>query len=1227
MENKICIVTGWKLSIIAALLSVKENSMKKIQFILIVFLILALSAVLVTPVLADDGQPPVETPEVVTEAEEESTLAQVTDESQQEEPVAEEVSTVSELLDSAPPETEVIILDENGETLPLASQEASEVVASSDPIWCPAGVAVPVSGGAGCSPSFTGMTGLIGWLNVNNPNMAGTIWIEKTYDSSTAVGDGAATSFTLDGTTLSNMANFALMLKGGWNGLGTGTVDTSDDSNFREDSFNIINWKGNITINDIAIYNATTNPNENAALHVETEGSITLNRVDVRFNDGALAGASLYNDFPGKSGLVTINNSLFSNNAYGGARIESTGAVTIKDSAFDYNSSSTSGAGLSIDNRGDTTPSPVTITGSSAILNGDNGFEVYSNGVVTLKDVIASLNLGSGAVIDTASNAAGTANVVLGNTNTFENNGQYGLSVLTNSSITIKHIVANGNELDNALLDNNLADTNVLIKPITINGSGIFNGSTGGSGLLIISNGAVTLNNITAGNNRLSGATIYTDTGILNNSSVTLKGTNTFNNNTAAGGIYGLYITADGNISVSNVTANSNGGGGVRLDNDFPPSGKSPSVTVLGFLTALNNNTRGLNIVSDGVISITNITASGNGLYGAYIENDGAPTPKAVKIIGTNIFNNNEDASGLEIHSLGAVTLNNVTANNNGHATNDSAGDGVNITNTGGDAGNMAVTLVGYGVFNENDGSGLEIFSDGAVTTNNLTASDNGAFGVLVLNLTAASSAVSMKGVNFFNGNGTTGLDVRSDGAVTLSKATANANGIGIWIRNTAALSAPVTLSGFVTTNNNTIGTLVSSNGVITVANSTAIGNGRGMELNNSAAATPKAVVLTGNNYFENNLLIGLNISSDGAIITNNVTALENGLSGSDGFQGVSLTNNYDPAAQQPVTMNGYNIFNGNGLHGLEIYSYGVVTLNNVTALDNGQFVNDVDGSGVVVNNQTGATAARGVVLRGTNVFNGSDAVGLSILTAGSITLSNITAYGNDSQGVYLNNDSPLIDANILVSGYGVFDGNGSIGLYIQGSSGTFSGTNITAINNGGTGLYADIIGLTKPQDFILKGNNTFNANTNTGLYVRTDGNITVNNVNANNNSAIGAYLDNYTHWFAGTFPTFGSITQTGFGSFNNNAGNTGLHVLTNGNISLMRITANYNGNSTGEDGIHVDANGDVTLVCAVAIGNFEDGLQAIVDGNLTIKGLVSSLNGDDQDLAVNGTTKITACP
>jgi hypothetical protein len=214
-----------------------------------VLMVLTMSAMWTVPVLADDEappppetqevvpppdtgtspelplvEPPTEEPAVVTEevppteaapaeaiptespvTEETSTEASTeetstVEESLSETPVLEEVAVEDlvlqeeapgEVLAQVPNGTEVVVVNETGQVVPLVSTEAAEILVTGDPIWCPATVLTPVSGGSGCSPAFASMQEVITYLTNNPKNQAGVIWIAKEYDSS--VNDPTAT--------------------------------------------------------------------------------------------------------------------------------------------------------------------------------------------------------------------------------------------------------------------------------------------------------------------------------------------------------------------------------------------------------------------------------------------------------------------------------------------------------------------------------------------------------------------------------------------------------------------------------------------------------------------------------------------------------------------------------------------------------------------------------------------------------------------------------------------------------------------------------------------------------------------------------------------------------------------------------------------------------------------------------------------------------------------------
>ncbi len=117
---------------------------------------------------ADDVEPP------ATEAVKNEEQAAAPDE---EKPAVEEPISVPEILEQLPAGTELVALNEAGDVEPLASEAAAQIIATSDPMWCPDGV---TPGGAGCTSSFADFASLITALTLmpHQPPLyiAATVW-------------------------------------------------------------------------------------------------------------------------------------------------------------------------------------------------------------------------------------------------------------------------------------------------------------------------------------------------------------------------------------------------------------------------------------------------------------------------------------------------------------------------------------------------------------------------------------------------------------------------------------------------------------------------------------------------------------------------------------------------------------------------------------------------------------------------------------------------------------------------------------------------------------------------------------------------------------------------------------------------------------------------------------------------------------------------------------------
>jgi hypothetical protein len=1165
-------------------------------------------------------------------------------ESPVEEPPAEEAETEvwpeetgAEVLAQVPEGTEVVVVDANGENLPLAAEEAAEVLDSADPIWCPATVKVPVSGASGCTPSFSSFQALIDHLIANPQSVNGVIWVEKTYDSYIPSDplnpDNPYSVFTLDGSNpdLTTMSNYTLTIKGGWNGCNptcVGTVTTTDPSEFNA-RLQILNWHNDVTISDILV----TGTSGGTALTVTTTGKVTLTRVKVNDNSGA--GASVNN--AGGSGDVAITSAEFQNNAGGrGLTVYSSGTITLSTVLANGNN----GVGALLNNNSAATAKNVSLSGGTFDFNDNsgNGLEVWSKGTISLTNVMAAGNFGNGAELRNNADITSTAGITLTGTNIFSENTLNGLLAFSNGTITANNLVAIANAgMYGVQLDNTTATS---AKAVTLTGFNEFKYNH--IGLDVKSNGAITLSNVTATNNFAgNGVTLRNDYESYG-ANVTLTGTNIFNDNYNSG----LAIFTKGIVTLNNIKAERNAfaggtplGYGVYIENHNASAARA---VVIGGVNEINGNAlTGLYILSRGAVTLTRITAASNGGDGVFMQNTagGTAVPQNIVLNGPNQFMNNL-ANGLYISTYGSITSAYLTASGND-------GYGAYLVNN---AGTLArnIALNKTNVFTGNDLTGLKIETRGTITIYNITASENGEYGAFLDNRfpgNTAPQAVTLSGINAFSGNGFSGLEVATYGTVTMTSVSANNNGqdhvagkgYGVFVDNyqtNATYQKPVTLTGTNTFSGNyETGLLIDSFGVITVSGVTSTDNGAGLSgygayLHNDHIGSVGSITLKGTNWFSGNAWNGLYVRSNGTIVLYSVTSMDNAVAGppgntwevvvdnngslagkavtitgvnkisgkqglyvvsrgaitvsnltaSDNTEGLgaylkNLASGY--ASPQNITLSGVNTFSNNWLTGLLAESYGVITLTNVTASNNG--VSGTEGYGVFADNyHPDSLYARGVTLSGVSAFNGNFNDGLYVESLGAIKINSITAKSNNGCGAFIRNQwGGLSNGGIALTGTNLFEGNGLYGLYAA-SHGSITLYSITAKGNNSGGAYVYADGLLLPQKVTVSGTNVFNENgdflalTGIGLQVFADGLITISNVTASWNAGIGAYLDTDTYSTAAS-----GITMTGVNSFIEN-NDDGLYFAASGNVSLTKVTSDGNGG----DGIEGYSDGNITLAC-----------------------------------------------
>lgn len=738
--------------------------------LLVIVAVVANSAIRTTTVRADDGttdptstesapsptvseeQPTAPVTEAAANdatpvASEESSAAPTVEENVVSTPTADEVVSVPEVIDQLPAGTDVVVVNQDGTVEPLATETASQIIQNGDPMWCPEG-ATP--GDAGCTSSFSDFASLIAALTTDAASATpvytsnGVIWVQDTYNGN----DNSQIIF--DGSTLTNINNHNLTIQGGWSGgnntniTGTSLVDVS---------MVFANWNGNLTINNL---NIASGDNAGFGISIQNTGNTSLNDVSVSnttansygFGDGAIVDST---------GNVDVTNSSFNNNAGNGLTVASGGTISLD--TVSASSNTLTGASLDSCNYGSglcAGNGVVTVTSSTSNLfnnNGFNGLVIDAGGGINMDNVQANTNGLTGALL-TSADDNGTGNVVIDQSEFNGNSNGTGVDILTDSNISLTNVDALSNNTG-AILDSTHGT-----GTITVNNSNFGTSASTGNewtGLHVASSSSIDLTNVIASYNGNNGAYLNAEGNITITSS-------TFDNNVnvSSPADPGVYANSNsGNISLTNVNANNNKyGAGVSLS-----TSGSGTVSVTGG-TFNSNGSFGVQAqTGNGVITLDGVTASLNGIKGAYLNScDG------------NIFVNNsafvENGSyGIYAGTSGGnINLDQVTVTGDNGVDDGAVGED-DLTDYGAklvtDTGNV---FVSDSSFNLNTEIGLWVITGGQVDLVNVTADQNGGNGVEVYSVstakpmcsdeTAKDITVNVDGGTFTN-NGGYGLMVK----------------------------------------------------------------------------------------------------------------------------------------------------------------------------------------------------------------------------------------------------------------------------------------------------------------------------------------------------------------------------------------------------------------------------------------------------------------------------------
>jgi len=685
----------------------------------------------------------------------------------------------------------------------------------------------------------------------------------------------------------------------------------------------------------------------------------------------------------------------------------------------------------------------------------------------------------------------------------------------------------------------------------------------------------------------------------------------------------------------------------------------------------------GLTLYSQGDIDLSNVEVT-NSQNGADVNAGGNVTVKnskfnnngsgvAMDINGTNIAVNSEaTGSGLYINGGGAVTLQDVEANNNQlFGANITAAQTVTVTN-GFFNGNVSYAFPPTGSW-EHYGYGLQVVTTQNIVLDNVNANGNQLFGA---NLDGSSVAITN---GSFNDNGSLfdedpvgyGLKITSSGNVTLLSVAAN---------NNELFGADIEAGGSVDIQQS----FFNGNSSFEYVANEKVYNGYGLKVVTIADIVLRVVSADGNSLlgahlegsdiavressFSNNgsgsgldvigkglEIVGITDPSfgNGNVALRDVVADNNQLFGANiqttGDVAIAGINSFSGHITYVYDSNTGNVLSISGGYGLQVVATGNIALRGITANGNYRYGASLDGFDVAVSDSIFSN-------NGSGVLTLPAGFGVKINSKGSVAINNIEANLNQLFGADI---VAVGDVSILT---GFFSGNQSVavdpcnGLTFYGYGLTvYSGTGDVTLD-GVEANFNNLWGGSLDGLSVFVVNSKFNNNVSdstqfiddTGLIINSRGDfVFLNNVEAKENRLIGA-----------TITAVGDVYITN-STFTGNAGITclqswcppgsevyhgyGLNVVTPGLISLDFVTAsdnnlfgahlegstvsvsnssfNNNGTGTGNTplgrGLEIVSGGPVTLSLIEANNNqlFGANVQAVGDVTVTASDFVGNFH------------------
>ncbi len=1125
------------------------------------------------------------------------------------EPASEEPTALQEVVETVA-ENGLTLTNPEGESVPLVSQEAEELLVDVDPFFTVGSTTYNFTA-ADCNPDVAGnqacgnpLQAAINYLESHDtliPNdrmihiegatlsIPGNVTITGSNLAANQlqglVGAGSSSSGVAVPTVLNFASGFYMNILGIPNAF---TLQGMDITGIYGGTglVNINGVNGNLTLTDVSIENNVNNSSSYGLYVTGVGGSITANKLVVSDNDSK--GAYFENN-AGSSG-VTIRNSEFNRNGAGatvnngnGLEISTKGPVLLEY----VSSSSNNGFGASIsgqsslvvknavfsnniatDADGIVTTPPYTLTSIvmenvTADGNADRGLNLYANGAITLTNIHAS-------------GSAGSYGIYLNNCN------QSGGSCQTTraGNITVTNLVASENYNSNLVMvaRNNITLTNIetmyssngygliaynwYTPGGTITATNIRSMTNDGKGVSFYATSHITVNNVIATDNHDAGGWFESKTG-----TVTIKGTSSTWSDFSHSGGTGLFIDTPGSVILNYVRVNQVTGDGVGIQINQRDTDHVSGSTSLTQVEASNNAGNGISHQSDGPVTLNTITAIHNGYNNVSIQNAWTDLLKAYNVSITNgTFNEAQSVAGtagygLHILSVGNVTLNNVTAltnQNHGVKIGDMGNPDPAVTGDDIRAKTVTVTNSGgrYNYFSANLDDGLYVFAT-HINLSYVNASSNGLSGMVVV----GSGNFTGKNLST-NSNGLEGLYVEILGSASITSIVADNNGSdGVRIDNRVPEGSqvkPITLTTVNASSNDSRGMWLSSNGQITLTNVTANSNDEGNALfgiQNETWSTGGVTIKTSgsyrNSFSASSTGFGISIPySYAAVSISNADINYN----QDGGLDITLINKVGAG----LTLNNLALIGNH--HGVYAITKGPIVFNNSTVSDHTS--NVVDGEyGANLSNTGDVTKQYNITFSNTT-FDNNETYNLNITSTGSVVLTNVSATNSsEGYGVTISTmpGSGLGSVTIKATGsnWAYFSGNGNSGdtndhgITIT-TRGGVTMSRVSARDNEGTGLLVNCVpggDIHKPLS-ITTG--VFNAN-NLGMNLLIKGAVTLVDVRAQGNTTRGAYVNNAASEINQTLTVKNS-------RFDDN-GNYGLDAIVQGVIAFTNIGATGNAN------------------------------------------------------------------